>query len=184
VLPALLHALGVDARSQPLWLLGHSDGGSIALLFAAWAAPAQAPAGLVVLAPHIMVEDRTLEQVKHARHTYEQGNLRARLAAFHADPDSAFWGWNQTWLLPTFKTWSIEPELSRIRCPVLAIQGEDDEYATLKQIEGIARCHPATSLLALPDCGHWPHTHARTQVLLAVAEFMACPGSVSADRNS
>lgn len=175
VLPALLQTLGVDAQRQPLWLFGHSDGGSIALLYAAWAPTALAPAGVVVLAPHICVEDCTRQQVLRARQAYEQGDLRARLAAFHDNPDSAFWGWNRTWLLPAFQSWSIEAELARIRCPVLAIQGEGDEYATLAQIEGIARHHRDTTLLALPGCGHWPHTQAQGAVLQAVAAFMARP---------
>jgi pimeloyl-ACP methyl ester carboxylesterase len=143
VLPALLQAL--DARG-PIWLVGHSDGGSIALLHAAQPDPAKpaldhhpALAGLIVMAPHILVEEVSLRSIEQARLAYVQGGLREKLARHHADPDSAFWGWNQIWLDPAFAPWSIEGELSRIAVPVLAIQGLNDEYGTLEQIRGIAR---------------------------------------------
>ena len=170
VLPALLHALEVRG---PIWLMGHSDGGSIALLHAAQqdgAKPAldQSPtlAGLIVVAPHILVEEVSLRSIEQARQAYLQGGLRERLARHHADPDSAFWGWNQIWLDPAFAQWSIEDELSRITVPVLAIQGLNDEYGTLEQIRGIARRAPQTELLELPDCGHSPHRD-QPQVLFA-----------------
>jgi pimeloyl-ACP methyl ester carboxylesterase len=176
VLPALLEALrgqGCLRREQPLWLLGHSDGGSIALLHAAHAAEAAAPpAGLVVLAPHILVEDLSVASIAKAREAYRTTDLRARLAKYHDDPDSAFWGWNDIWLAPAFRSWSIEAEIASIRCPLLAMQGLDDEYGTLEQIRGIARRVPHARLLEIPHCGHSPHRDQPEGVIDAVAAFM------------
>jgi pimeloyl-ACP methyl ester carboxylesterase len=171
VLPSLLQAAGVDAAAQPPWLLGHSDGGSIALLHAA-RFPAQV-AGLVVLAPHIVVEDVSLVSIERARHAYATTDLRERLARHHDDPDSAFGGWNDIWLDPAFRAWSIADEIAPIACPVLAVQGLDDEYGTLEQIRGIARHLPQTELLELPACGHSPHRDQAAALESAVAGFVA-----------
>lgn len=165
VLPALLKALGIDAEATPPWLLGHSDGGSIALLYAA-----QFPssvAGLIVLAPHTMVEDITVANIVKARTAFETTDLPQRLAKHHADPESVFWGWNRVWLSPEFRNWSIESELPKIICPVLAIQGLDDEYGTVQQVHGIAQRVPQTQLLEIPQCGHSPHRDAPQQVISA-----------------
>ena len=94
-----------------------------------------------------------------------------RLAKHHDDPDSAFWGWNDIWLHPPFKQWSIESEIETIRCPLLAVQGLDDEYGTLEQIHGIARRLPQTQLLELPDCRHSPHRDQPDALIEAVVEF-------------
>ena len=150
VLPALLQALGV---TQAPWLFGHSDGGSIALLFAS----RHPTAGLMVMAPHIMVEDVSIRSIAMAKQAYENTELRQRLARYHSDVDSAFWGWNHIWLAPEFRDWSIEQELSTITCPVLAIQGIHDEYGTLAQIRNIQHQVPHTQLLELENCGHSPH---------------------------
>jgi pimeloyl-ACP methyl ester carboxylesterase len=150
VLPALLEALHIQ---QAPWLFGHSDGGSIALLYAA----RYPVAGLIVLAPHIMVEELSINSIAQARYTYENTPFKARLAPYHADVDSAFGGWSQIWLNPNFRNWSIEEDIRTITCPVLAIQGVDDDYGTLEQIQGIARRLPQTKLLVLPACGHSPH---------------------------
>lgn len=150
VLPALLEALHIH---QAPWLFGHSDGGSIALLYAA----RYPVAGLIVLAPHIMVEELSINSIAQARDTYENTPFKARLAPYHADVDSAFGGWSQIWLNPNFRNWSIEEDIRTITCPVLAIQGVDDDYGTLEQIQGIARRLPQTKLLVLPACGHSPH---------------------------
>jgi len=150
VLPALLKAL--DVREAP-WLLGHSDGGSIALLYATQ----HTTAGVIVLAPHIMVEDVSVKSIAQAKQAYENTDLRQRLTRYHDDVDSAFWGWNRIWLAPEFRNWSIENELSSITCPVLAIQGINDEYGTLAQIRDIQRHVPHTQLLELENCGHSPH---------------------------
>jgi pimeloyl-ACP methyl ester carboxylesterase len=171
VLPALLRALDVDAGREPLWLLGHSDGGSIALLHAARFGTALQ--GAVVLAPHILVEDLSVASIEKAREAYETTDLRARLARYHDDPDSAFWGWNRIWLHPPFRQWSIEAEIAQIACPLLAVQGLDDEYGTLEQIRGIARRVPRTQLLELPDCGHSPHRDQPQALIDAVGRFMS-----------
>jgi pimeloyl-ACP methyl ester carboxylesterase len=149
VLPALLAKLGI---AKP-WLFGHSDGASIALLHAA----RFDVAGIVVVAPHLFVEDVSIASIEQARQAYATTDLRARLARYHADPDSAFRGWNDVWLSPAFRDWNIEAELATIRCPVLAVQGEDDEYGTLAQVHEIQTKLPKTRLLVLPKCGHSPH---------------------------
>jgi pimeloyl-ACP methyl ester carboxylesterase len=171
VLPAFLRAVGVDAEREPPWLVGHSDGGSIALLHAG-AFPTRT-AGLVVLAPHILVEDLSVASIARAREAYLHTDLRGRLARHHDDPDSAFWGWNNIWLHPDFRAWSIEAEVARISCPVLAVQGLDDEYGTLEQIRGIARRVPATELLELPACGHSPHRDQPEALTRAITDFLA-----------
>jgi pimeloyl-ACP methyl ester carboxylesterase len=171
VLPALLRALDVDADRDPPWLFGHSDGGSIALLHAA--AYPQRVAGAIVVAPHILVEDLSVASIEKARTAYLDTDLRKRLAKYHDDPDSAFWGWNRIWLHPPFRHWSIEAEIAAIACPLLAVQGLDDEYGTLEQIRGIARRVPQTRLLELPDCGHSPHRDQPLALIEAVSRFMA-----------
>jgi pimeloyl-ACP methyl ester carboxylesterase len=168
VLPALLAALDVDMAREKPWLFGHSDGGSIALLYAArWP---QQLGGAIVLAPHIMVEDLSIDSIEKARDAYETTDLKSRLARHHDDPDSAFRGWNDIWLHQPFRKWSIEAEIGTISCPLLAIQGLDDEYGTLEQIRGIARRVPQTRLLEIPDCGHSPHRDQPEAVIRAVRE--------------
>jgi pimeloyl-ACP methyl ester carboxylesterase len=169
VLPALLQSLGVDTAQDPPWLLGHSDGGSIALLYAARFP--QALQGAVVLAPHIVVEALSLASIEKTRQAYEEGDLRKGLARYHDDPDSAFWGWNDIWLHPAFKAWSIEAELPAIGCPLLAVQGLDDEYGTLAQIHGITKHAPQTQLLELADCGHSPQRDQADALITAVVAF-------------
>jgi pimeloyl-ACP methyl ester carboxylesterase len=171
VLPALLVALGVDTLAEPPWLLGHSDGGSIALIHAA--SFPERVAGAIVMAPHILVEEFGLASIREARDAYKATDLRDKLARHHADVDSAFWGWNDIWLDPRFPTWSIEALLPAIRCPVLAIQGHDDQYGTMEQIEGIARRAPRTELLKLADCGHSPHRDQPVAVTAAATRFLS-----------
>jgi len=165
VLPALLQALGIK---RPL-LLGHSDGGTIALLHAS-----QHPvAGCVVMAPHVMVEDISVQAITAARQAYEHGPLRQRLAPLHADVDCAFWQWNEVWLSNAFRTFDIRPELHTITAPLLAIQGEDDPYGTMAQIDDIARAVPHARLLKLPDCGHSTHRDQPAAVEQAVRTWMS-----------
>ena len=171
VLPALLAALGVNSAQDPPWLLGHSDGGSIALLHAAHFP--QQVAGAIVLAPHILVEDLSITHIEAARQAYLHHGLRQRLARHHDDPDSAFWGWNRIWLDPAFRSWSIEAEIATLRCPLLAIQGLDDAYGTLAQIRGIQARLPHTGLLELPECGHSPQRDQAEAVIAAVLAFCA-----------
>jgi pimeloyl-ACP methyl ester carboxylesterase len=156
VLPALLAEVGI---ARP-WLFGHSDGGSIALLHAA----GHDVAGVVAVAPHLFVEDVSVTSIEKARDAYETTDLRGRLGRYHDDPDSAFRGWNDAWLSPAFRTWNIERDIDTVTAPILAVQGEDDEYGTLDQIEAIARRLPKTRLLAIPHCGHSPHRD-QTEVL-------------------
>lgn len=167
VLPALLQAMGL-AHERP-WLLGHSDGASIALLHAA-VFPDRV-AGLVLMAPHVMVEALTLESIHAVRHAWDTTDLRERLGRHHADPASAFLGWNDAWLDPAFAAWDIRPELASIRCPVLAIQGEDDEYGTLAQLHAIAERVSDTRLQVLPACGHAPHRDQARAVTDAIVQF-------------
>ena len=163
-LPALFERLDIV---RP-WLFGHSDGASIALLHAS-----RFPvAGLIVVAPHIFVEDVSIASIAKARDAYAETDLRKRLARYHADPDSAFRGWNDVWLSPAFRDWNIESELATIRCPVLAVQGEDDEYGTLAQIRGIAAKLPGTELLVIPECGHSPHRDQPALLARAAARFI------------
>jgi pimeloyl-ACP methyl ester carboxylesterase len=168
VLPALLAALGIVEKP---WLFGHSDGGSIALLAASHRTDSFA--GLIVLAPHWMVEETGLLSIRAAREAYATGGLRERLARYHDDVDSAFRSWNDIWLDPAFAAWNIAAELSAITCPVLAVQGLDDEYGTLAQIHGIAERAPQTQLLELNNCGHSPHRDQPGALMAAVKEFMA-----------
>jgi pimeloyl-ACP methyl ester carboxylesterase len=170
VLPALLQAL--DVKDRP-WLFGHSDGGSIALLHAAKFGAQTS--GAIVLAPHILVEDMSVDSIAKARDAYQQTDLRQRLAKYHDDPDSAFWGWNDIWLHPPFKQWSIQREIEAITCPLLAVQGVDDEYGTLEQVRGIARRLPKTRLLELPDCGHSPHRDQPDRVIEAAVAILREP---------
>lgn len=167
VLPALLEALYV--KEKP-WLLGHSDGGSIALLYASRFP--NAAAGLVVVAPHLMVEEYGLASIRTAREAYATTDLKEKLARYHEDVDSAFKGWNDIWLDPSFLSWTIEAELPAITCPILAVQGVDDEYGTLEHIHGIARRLPQTQLLELAGCGHSPHRDQPAALIRAVQEFI------------
>ena len=168
VLPAVLDAAGIDQAI----LVGHSDGGSIALLAAA-AVPDRVRA-LVLEAPHVFCEDISVRSIEEARTAYLTGDLRARLARFHDDVDGAFWGWNRAWLDPGFRAWNIEAVLPRITVPTLVIQGEQDPYGTLAQVDAVERglAGPVTRCI-LPDCGHSPHRDRRDAVLDAIATFVA-----------
>lgn len=167
VLPALLRAAGIV---QPV-LVGHSDGGTIALLHAAHH-PVHA---CIVMAPHVMVEDISVRAIEAAREAYEQGALRSRLAPFHEDVDGAFWQWNDVWLSAAFRSYDIRKEIAAIRAPLLAIQGEDDPYGTLAQIDDIAAAVPAAHLLKLPNCGHSPHRDQPAAVGQAIEDFLLSP---------
>jgi pimeloyl-ACP methyl ester carboxylesterase len=173
VLPALLQALDIDTTRDKPWLFGHSDGGSIALLYAARFP--ERIAGAIVAAPHIKVEDLSIQNIEAARRAYLETDLRQRLARYHDDPDSAFWGWNGIWLAPAFRSWSIEAEVAAIHCPLLAVQGIDDEYGTLEQIRGIARLVPQTRLLELARCAHSAHRDQPQALIAAAAAFIRSP---------
>ena len=168
ILPALLDRLGIEC---PL-LVGHSDGASIALIHAA--ASGRPVAGLVLLAPHVFVERETVESIARIRETYRTTDLRARLAKYHAHVDDAFLGWADTWLRPEFLSWSIEEVVAGVSQPMLLVQGRDDQYGTLEQLERIAaRAQGPVSPLVLDRCGHSPHRDQEAAVLDAIADFAA-----------
>ena len=164
-LPELLDRLEIE---RPI-LLGHSDGASIALIHAG--AAQRAIGGVIAMAPHVMVESKAIAGIEEVTRDYP-ANLREKLARYHSDPDSAFRGWSDIWLHPEFRAWNIEEYVSRITCPVLAIQGFEDEYGTMEQIERIAKAAPETQILALEQCGHAPHRDQRELVCNAVNRFV------------
>jgi pimeloyl-ACP methyl ester carboxylesterase len=164
-LPDLLRATGIV---RPL-LVGHSDGGSIALIHAGAGHPV---AGLVLLAPHVFVEDVSVASIAAAGRAYATGDLRSRLARYHDDVDGAFRGWNDIWLHPDFRAWNIEDSLVGIRCPVLAIQGSDDEYGTLEHLRKIAAAVADVDALELADCRHSPHRDQPGAVVEAIVRFV------------
>jgi pimeloyl-ACP methyl ester carboxylesterase len=147
VLPQLLAALGIE---KPV-LLGHSDGGSIALLYAS----RHPVTACVVMAPHVMVEGLSVRSIEEARDSYP--SLRERLARYHADVDIAFWQWNDIWLSPVFRSFDIRQDCRSITAPVLAMQGVDDVYGTMRQIEEIAPTRGPLRIEKLAHCGHSPH---------------------------
>ncbi len=167
VLPELLRELAV---SDPI-LIGHSDGASIALMHAGsgrW--PVRA---LILEAPHVFVEDVTVRSIEQAKLTYRGSDLASRLARYHDDPDHAFWGWNDIWLHPDFRRWTIEDYLPGVRSPVLAIQGADDEYGTLAQLDAIeGGVSGSFERLVLANCKHSPHRDQETPTLEAMARFI------------
>ena len=167
VLPKLLDQLGIE---RPL-LIGHSDGASIALIHAA--ASKRPVHGLVCLAPHVLVEPICVESIARIGEVYRTTDLRQRLAKYHAHVDDAFLGWADTWLLPEFKAWSIEELVGRVDKPMLLIQGRDDEYGTLAQLDRIkARARAPTSRLVLDRCGHSPHRDQEAAVIDAIVAFV------------
>jgi pimeloyl-ACP methyl ester carboxylesterase len=165
-LPALLDLLHVG---RPV-LFGHSDGATIALVAAAeWPNP---PAGIVVLAPHVMVEEESLAGIRRTLDAHATTDFAARLARHHDDAAGVFRRWHETWLHPSRRGWSIEALLPRIACPVLAIQGEQDEYATMEQVDRIARAVEGTQVLKIAGCRHSPHRDRPEAVLQATAAFV------------
>jgi len=166
VLPELLERLGIG---EPV-LVGHSDGGSIALIHAAMNDSVR---GLVVMAPHVFVEDISVKSIAEAKTAFEGTDLAQKLGRYHADAAKTFWGWNDIWLDPDFRSWNIEEVLPRIHCPVLAIQGFDDEYGTMAQLDAIAgQTGGPIELLRLADCRHSPHRDQPAVVLEAMVSFI------------
>ena len=175
-LPALLEACAIE---RPI-LVGHSDGGSIALLYAA-AFPGR-PVACITEAAHAFVEAVTLEGIRLAEATWRAGGLRERLARYHGDQaETLFRGWAETWLSDDFRNWNMVARLPAIACPLLAIQGADDEYGTAAQVEAIVAGTggPAEALI-VPDCGHSPHQQQQAAVLQAMARFLR--GTVGENR--
>jgi pimeloyl-ACP methyl ester carboxylesterase len=175
VLPELLRLLGIE---RPV-LLGHSDGATIALLHAA----RFDVEACIVMAPHLFVEDISIAAIAQAREAFERGNLRDRLAKYHADVDGAFWQWNDIWLSPEFRSFNIEEECQRITCPLLAIQGHDDPYGTMAQIDALGdfyskngispACNMRRVLSKIEQCGHSPHRDQTEVVIQAIQQFLA-----------
>jgi pimeloyl-ACP methyl ester carboxylesterase len=175
-LPALLEAIGLKRGI----LLGHSDGASIAAIHAGEQSDERIK-GLILMAPHLFTEEMGLASIAEAGHAYETGDLRARLAKYHANVDVAFRGWNDAWLDPGFKAWNIEDAVGRWRAPALVIQGADDQYGTLRQVRAIEARSPApvTSLI-LEACRHSPQVDQPRATLDAVVRFCAEVASAEA----
>jgi pimeloyl-ACP methyl ester carboxylesterase len=170
MLPRLLDAIGFRRGL----LLGHSDGASIAAVHGGGCRDSRVQ-GLVLMAPHFFTEEMGLAEIARARDAYETSDLRERLARHHGDNvDCAFRGWNGAWLDPGFKAWNLEEYLPRIECPVLVIQGSQDAYGTLAQVDAARRgCRAPVETLILEDCGHSPHRDQPAATLEAVAAFAA-----------
>jgi pimeloyl-ACP methyl ester carboxylesterase len=179
VLPDLLTQLHID---NPI-LIGHSDGASIALIFAGAQAGAHDARtndhlrglvrGLVLLAPHVFVEDLSVASIAAAKTSFETTKLPEKLGRHHRDATRTFWGWNNIWLNPDFRAWNIEEYLPRITCPILAIQGLDDQYGTMAQVQAIARQSGSpVEILPLAECRHSPQRDQPDAVLAAIAKFV------------
>ena len=166
VLPQLLAELRID---RPI-LCGHSDGASIALIYAG--THPDAVRALVLEAPHVFVEDLSVDSIAAARTAYATTDLPARLARHHADAAATFFGWNDIWLDPRFRDWNVGAYAARVRCPVLLIQGEADEYGTTAQLDAIEAVVPHVQRLMVPRAGHSPHRDAPELVLDRVAAFI------------
>lgn len=168
VLPEVLARLGIDT---PV-LIGHSDGASIALIHAG--AGGWPVRGLVAMAPHVFVEEITVKSIAEAKTTFETTDLPDRLGRYHDDVVSTFRGWNDIWLHPDFRRWNVEDYLPGVKCPVLIIQGEEDQYGTVAQVEAIARqvSGPVETVM-LPDCAHSPHQSVQKDATIAaIAQFV------------
>jgi pimeloyl-ACP methyl ester carboxylesterase len=170
-LPDLLAQLEIQ---NPI-LIGHSDGGSIALIYAGSkpAGTGNHVRGLILLAPHVFVEDLSIASITEAKLRFEKTNLGEKLARHHRDAARTFWGWNNIWLHPDFRRWNIEEYLPRITCPILAIQGLDDQYGTMAQVEAIQRQSKGpVEILALPACRHSAQRDQPEAVLAAIKKFV------------
>lgn len=167
VLPRVLDAIGFRRGL----LVGHSDGGSIATIYAGGAQDHRIR-GLSLIAPHFFVEGLTTASIQAAREAYESGGLRSKLARWHKDVDVAFRGWNDAWLHPGFRAWDISEALAYIRVPIQIIQGSDDPYGSRQQIEvAEAECYCPVEVCMLPNVGHTPHREASDETVAAVAAF-------------
>jgi pimeloyl-ACP methyl ester carboxylesterase len=168
LLPAILAAAQIG---DPI-LIGHSDGASIAIIAAGEGVVS--PRALVLIAPHVFVEDLSVESIARAADAYRDGDLRARLARHHADVDGAFWGWNRAWLDPDFRRWNLETYLPRISAPTLVVQGEQDEYGTRAQVEAIERqLAGPVEVVMIPGAGHAPFRDAPDAVHAEISHFLS-----------
>lgn len=167
ILPQVLKAIGLRRGI----LLGHSDGASIAAIYAGSAADYRIR-GLVLLAPHFFTEEFGVAEIGRIREVYQNTDLRAKLGKWHQDPDNAFYSWSGPWLEPAFRKWDITEELAYIRVPILIIQGADDQYGTLRQIE-VAKeeCYCPVEALILEGIRHMPHREAPEASMAAIVDF-------------
>jgi pimeloyl-ACP methyl ester carboxylesterase len=175
VLPKLLDAIGF----QRGMLVGHSDGASIAAIYGG-SVQDHRVRGLVLMAPHFIVEDVTIRSIAEIRQAYDTTDARARFQRWHADSDATVRGWTDVWLKNDFRTWDLTEDLAYIRVPILIIQGEHDHYGTVRQIE-IAQeeCYCPVEVLLMPGVKHVPHRQAPAATLAAIADFV---GRLLADR--
>jgi len=167
VLPGLLDTIGFRRGL----LLGHSDGASIAAIYAGGSGDHRVR-GVVLIAPHFVVEDVSVTSIAEIKKTYETTDLRTKLARWHSDVDNAFYGWNDAWLDPKFRQWDISEYLAYIRVPVAIVQGADDQYGTIRQVE-IAReeCYCPVDITVIPGAGHSPQREAPEATLNSITEF-------------
>lgn len=165
-LPELLEQFGIR---NPI-LLGHSDGASIAIIYAGGSS--EKPRALILEAPHVFVEDLTVASIAKIRDTFRTSDLAKKLGRYHLHADKTFWGWNDAWLDPRFRYWNIEKYLDGIACPVLAIQGIEDEYGTLAQVAAIQKKVPGAEAVVLEKCGHSPHRDQEEKTLAAIVDFV------------
>jgi pimeloyl-ACP methyl ester carboxylesterase len=168
ILPKLLDRIGFRRGL----LVGHSDGASIAAIYAGGSGDHRVR-GVALIAPHFVVENVSVKSIAEARTTYETAGLRAKLARWHGDVDNAFYGWNDAWLDPRFRDWDISEYLAYIRVPVAIVQGADDQYGTIRQVE-IAQeeCYFPVDVTIVPRVGHSPHREAPEATLLSIADFV------------
>jgi pimeloyl-ACP methyl ester carboxylesterase len=157
---------------QECVLVGQSDGASIALLYAGEIG--SRVCSVVAEAPHVFVEDISVRSIAQAKAAFESSDLRERLARYHADVDRTFYGWNDIWLHPEFRSWNIQDSVRKIRVPLLLVQGMDDEYGTAAQLDAIVADahHARADVLHLAQCGHAPHRDRPQIVLPAIAAFV------------
>ena len=168
VLPRVLGAIGFRRGL----LLGHSDGASIATIYAGGVQDHRVR-GLVLIAPHFFTEEIGLAEIRRARKSFESGGLRERLKPWHADVDCAFRSWNEPWLDPDMRQWDITEALGYIRVPILIVQGKDDQFGTLKQVETAQQeCFCPVETLLLPGVRHVPQREAPELTLAAVTDFI------------
>jgi len=171
VLPDLLAQLHIE---DPI-LIGHSDGASIALIHAG---AHDRVRGLVLLAPHVFVEELSVASIAEAKSKFETTDLPEKLARHHRDAARTFWGWNRIWLHPDFRSWNIEEYLLRITCPILVIQGLDDQYGTMAQVQAIAQqAGGPVEVLPLAECKHSPQRDQADATLAAIARFVRHVGT-------
>ena len=169
VLPKVLNAFGFERGI----LLGHSDGATIAAIYGGSVADRRVR-GLILIAPHFFAEEFGLREIERAKEVFETSNLKDKMSKYHRDPANTFRGWNDAWLHPDFKKWDVSDVIDHTRIPVLAIQGEDDQYGTLAQINEIEdRISAPFEKVILPDCRHSPHIDQPDRTLAAIAGFTA-----------